>query len=105
MSAPGRLTRDYAQGENMKFKLFLQFNFKFNLSEDMYAEDSVELLQNSGIQFDRHEREVFPLFYEFDNPSLSDVHLFKQKSILRYIGDTLRLRNAKVFGHCHPLLY
>ena len=36
-----------------------QFNFKFNLSEDMYAEDSVELLQNSGIQFDRHEREVF----------------------------------------------
>ena len=37
---------------------FFQFNFKFNLSEDMYAEDSVELLQNSGIQFDRHEREV-----------------------------------------------
>lgn len=34
-----------------------QFNFKFNLSEDMYAEDSVELLQNSGIQFDRLERE------------------------------------------------
>lgn len=34
-----------------------QFNFKFNLSEDMYAEDSVELLQNSGIQFERHERE------------------------------------------------
>ena len=37
---------------------YFQFNFKFNLSEDMYAEDSVELLQNSGIQFDRHEREV-----------------------------------------------
>jgi CCR4-NOT transcription complex subunit 7/8 len=34
-----------------------QFNFKFNLSEDMYAEDSVDLLQNSGIQFERHERE------------------------------------------------
>merc|ERR1712142_617084 len=34
-----------------------QFNFKFNLSEDMYAEESVDLLQNSGIQFDRHERE------------------------------------------------
>ena len=28
------------------YQLFLfQFNFKFNLSEDMYAEDSVELLQ------------------------------------------------------------
>lgn len=25
-----------------------QFNFKFNLTEDMYAEDSVDLLQNSG---------------------------------------------------------
>jgi CCR4-NOT transcription complex subunit 7/8 len=31
-----------------------QFNFKFDLSQDMYAEDSVELLQNSGIQFARH---------------------------------------------------
>ena len=75
----------------MKFKLFLQFNFKFNLSEDMYAEDSVELLQNSGIQFDRHEREVFPLFFEFDTLSFSHVHLFKWKSILKYIGDALRL--------------
>ena len=34
-----------------------QFNFKFNLTEDMYAEDSVDLLQNSGIQFERHEQE------------------------------------------------
>jgi len=30
-----------------------QFNFKFNLTEDMYAEDSVDLLQNSGIQFEK----------------------------------------------------
>ena len=34
-----------------------QFNFKFNLTEDMYAEDSVGLLQNSGIQFEKHEKE------------------------------------------------
>ncbi len=34
-----------------------QFNFKFSLTEDMYAEDSVDLLQNSGIQFDKHEQE------------------------------------------------
>merc|ERR1712226_545681 len=34
-----------------------QFNFKFNLTEDMYAEDSVDLLQNSGIVFDHHEQE------------------------------------------------
>ncbi|XP_018896603.1 CCR4-NOT transcription complex subunit 7 isoform X1 [Bemisia tabaci] len=34
-----------------------QFNFKFNLSEDMYAQDSIDLLQNSGIQFKKHEEE------------------------------------------------
>jgi len=34
-----------------------QFNFRFNLTEDMYAEDSVDLLQNSGIQFEKHETE------------------------------------------------
>ena len=34
-----------------------QFNFKFNLTEDMYAEDSVGLLQHSGIQFEKHEHE------------------------------------------------
>ena len=34
-----------------------QFNFKFNLTEDMYAEDSVDLLLNSGIQFEKHEQE------------------------------------------------
>lgn len=34
-----------------------QFNFKFNLTEDMYAQDSIELLNRSGIQFKRHEEE------------------------------------------------
>lgn len=34
-----------------------QFNFKFNLSEDMYAQDSIELLTNSGIQFKKHEED------------------------------------------------
>jgi len=34
-----------------------QFNFKFNLSEDMYAQDSIDLLTNAGIQFKRHEEE------------------------------------------------
>ncbi|CAN0488847.1 unnamed protein product, partial [Ectocarpus sp. 8 AP-2014] len=28
-----------------------QFNFAFNLSEDMYAHDSIQLLKNSGIDF------------------------------------------------------
>lgn len=34
-----------------------QFNFKFNLSEDMYAQDSIDLLTNSNIQFKKHEEE------------------------------------------------
>jgi len=32
-----------------------QFNFKFNLSEDMYAQDSIDLLIRSGIEFSKHE--------------------------------------------------
>ncbi|KAF2353907.1 Ribonuclease CAF1 [Trinorchestia longiramus] len=34
-----------------------QFNFEFNLTEDMYAQDSIDLLQNSGLQFNRHQDE------------------------------------------------
>lgn len=32
-----------------------QFNFKFNLSEDMYAQDSIDMLIRSGIDFTKHE--------------------------------------------------
>lgn len=39
-----------------------QFNFKFNLQEDMYAQDSIELLTNSGIQFKKHEEEAIDVF-------------------------------------------
>lgn len=31
-----------------------QFNFQFNLNDDMFAPDSIDLLQNSGIQFQKH---------------------------------------------------
>jgi CCR4-NOT transcription complex subunit 7/8 len=34
-----------------------QFNFKFSLQTDMYAQDSTDLLQKSGIDFQMHERQ------------------------------------------------
>mmetsp|Transcript_20792 Transcript_20792/g.26904 ORF Transcript_20792/g.26904 Transcript_20792/m.26904 type:complete len:408 (+) Transcript_20792:93-1316(+) len=34
-----------------------QFNFRFDLNEDMYAEDSIQLLKESGIDFARHASE------------------------------------------------
>lgn len=41
-----------------------QFNFKFNLTEDMYAQDSIDLLTSSGIQFKKHDEDgIDP--YEF----------------------------------------
>jgi CCR4-NOT transcription complex subunit 7/8 len=33
-----------------------QFNFKFSLKDDMYAQDSIDLLVKSGISFDDHEK-------------------------------------------------
>ncbi|KAJ3152365.1 CCR4-NOT transcription complex subunit 7 [Geranomyces michiganensis] len=32
-----------------------QFNFTFNLTDDMYAQDSIDLLTKSGIDFKKHE--------------------------------------------------
>merc|ERR1712212_576636 len=34
-----------------------QFNFRFNVGEDMYAQDSIDLLVESGIQFKIHEED------------------------------------------------
>nr|XP_027205944.1 CCR4-NOT transcription complex subunit 7-like [Dermatophagoides pteronyssinus]XP_027205945.1 CCR4-NOT transcription complex subunit 7-like [Dermatophagoides pteronyssinus] len=34
-----------------------QFNFRFNLNDDMYAHESIELLTNSGIQFNKHDQD------------------------------------------------
>ena len=31
-----------------------QFNFRFNLNNDMFAQDSIDLLVNSGISFGDH---------------------------------------------------
>lgn len=46
-----------AQGNRPPGVCTWQFNFKFSLVEDLYAEDSIDLLMNSGIQFDLHSTE------------------------------------------------
>ncbi|XP_038651726.1 CCR4-NOT transcription complex subunit 8 isoform X2 [Scyliorhinus canicula] len=40
-----------------------QFNFKFNLTEDMYSQDSIDLLRTSGLQFKKHEEEGIETSY------------------------------------------
>lgn len=41
-----------------------QFNFQFNLNEDMFAQDSIDLLIKSGISFDDHARRgIDPLLF------------------------------------------
>lgn len=44
-----------------------QFNFKMSLTEDMYAQESIDLLRNSGIKFEYHEEHGI------------DVHEFGEK--------------------------
>jgi len=46
-----------AQGNRPPGVCTWQFNFKFSLTEDLYAEESIDLLMNSGIQFDQHTAE------------------------------------------------
>lgn len=40
-----------------------QFNFKFSLSDDMFAQDSIELLKTSGIDFEKFERYGIDITY------------------------------------------
>lgn len=44
-------------GEKPAGLVTFQFNLKFSLQEDMYAQDSIDMLTSAGIQFKRHEEE------------------------------------------------
>jgi len=46
-----------SQGNRPEGVCTWQFNFKFSLSEDLYAEESIDLLMQSGIRFDQHATE------------------------------------------------
>jgi CCR4-NOT transcription complex subunit 7/8 len=51
------------RGEQPEGVVCWQFNFKFNLQEDMYAQDSIEVLKKAGIDFARHETEGIDVQY------------------------------------------
>lgn len=42
------------KGESAPGRCTFQFNFKYDIKTDMYAEDSITLLRNCGINFERH---------------------------------------------------
>jgi len=44
-------------GKRPKGKCTWQFNFKFSLQSEMYAQESIELLKNAGIQFNKLEQQ------------------------------------------------
>ncbi|CDZ98508.1 mRNA deadenylase subunit [Phaffia rhodozyma] len=54
-----------------------QFNFKFSLSEDMYAPDSIELLEKSGIEFKLHEERGIDVEYLGELLTTSGLVLFE----------------------------
>lgn len=45
------------KGECSPGRCTWQFNFKYDINIDMYAEDSITLLRNCGINFERHKLE------------------------------------------------
>merc|ERR1719265_1166479 len=49
------LTLSNERGELAPGVCTYQFNFKFSLAADIYAQDSIDLLTNSGIDFKRHD--------------------------------------------------
>lgn len=45
------------EGQRKSGTSIWQFNFKFSLVEDMYAQDSIDMLTQAGIRFKRHEED------------------------------------------------
>ena len=46
----------YNASYKARWKIIVLYDLLFN-REDMYAQDSIDMLQNSGIQFKKHEEE------------------------------------------------
>lgn len=57
------LTFSNDEGELAPGVCTYQFNFKFSLADDIYAQDSIDLLTRSGIDFRRHEEYGIDVMY------------------------------------------
>jgi CCR4-NOT transcription complex subunit 7/8 len=57
------LTFSNDEGELAPGVCTYQFNFKFSLSDDIYAQDSIDLLTRSGLDFRRHEEYGIDVLY------------------------------------------
>ena len=66
-----------------------QFHFKFDLEDDIYAHDSIELLEKAGLDFERHKKEgIDPNDYgvvPFDGGVDSEIILLLQLSYSRHL--------------------
>lgn len=71
-----------------------QFNFReFNLKEDMYAQDSIELLKQSGIDFQANEERGI------------DVQRFGELLMVSgvVLSDKVRISTSRAFTPCHAV--
>lgn len=55
-----------------------QFNFQFSLNDDMYSQESVELLREAGIDFNRHAVNFLFLIRFYFNFSVSNQVIYAQ---------------------------
>lgn len=60
-----------------------QFNFKFCLGDDMYAQESIDLLRKSGIQFEKHERDGMDPF-DFASELIGAGVVLQQNTFLSF---------------------
>lgn len=73
-----------------------------SLREDMYAQDSIDLLQNSGLQFREHEEHgIEPLeFAELLMSSGNENKINKTKTSTILINAKKKWYNIQVYSHC-----
>lgn len=81
-----------------------QFNFKFSLNEDMYAQDSIDLLQNCGINFNRNDTDGIEVMEFAELLMTSGIVLMENVYWLSFhsgydFGYMLKVLTSKILPH------